>query len=157
MKTELEVLQQLQTFISTNLNTYITNPHDLDEEDLDIPDITISNVVIDYPDTDNMKCETMFYIVPDIENFNNLTMSSDLAELDATIFILTKKDKQENLISKIFAYFSAFYQCIKADSSINSYVDNTNLSTMEFFPAVEGNKSIVGIEVHLQMQFTKDY
>lgn len=157
MKTEIEVLKQLKTFISTELNSYIDNPHDIDPTDVDVIDITGDNVVLDYPDTDNMKCATMFYIVPDVANFENLTMSSDLTNLDVTVFILTKKDKQENLISKIFAYFSALYKCIKADTSINSYVDNTDIMTMEFFPAVEGNKTIVGVEIHIRMQFTKDY
>lgn len=150
MKTELELLQQLKTFLSENLNNYIDNP-------LEVPEISASNIEIDYPDTDNMRCPTMFYIVPDVATFENLTMSSDLTNFDITIFILTKKDKQENLIAKIFSYFTAFYQCLKSDISLGSYVDNTNLSTMEFYPAVEGNKSIVGMEVKIQMQFTKDY
>jgi len=157
MKTELQVLKQLETYIPTNLNSYIDNPHNSDPEDLDIVDITSSNVLIDYPDTDKMPCPTMFYIVPDIVNFENLTMSSDVAFFDVTVFLLCKKDKQENLITKIFAYYAALYECIKADISLGGYVDDTDMSTMEFFPAVEGQKTIVGMEIHLKLQFTKDY
>jgi hypothetical protein len=84
-------------------------------------------------------------------------MSSDLAVMDVTIYLLSKKDKQESLITKVFTYFTALYRCLKADISLNSIVDTTNLITMEFYPAVEANKSIVGMEIKIQMEFTKDY
>lgn len=150
MKDELQVLNQLEKFIADNINTFIDSEEDLEE-------ITSEHVSVDYPDTDNMKKDTMFFIVPDVENFEELTISSDLADFNVTIYLLSKRDKQENLIKKVFAYFSALYRCLKSDATLSSFVDATNLITMEFYPAVEGSKTIVGIEVQVNIQFTKDY
>jgi hypothetical protein len=152
MKTEMELLQQLAAYMANNLNNHI-----LQSEEFTIEEISAENILVDYPDTDSMKHSTMFYIVPDTETFGALTTCSDLAEMSITVFILCKKDKQENLIKKVFAYFSAFYSCIKEDVSLDSFVDTTNLASMEFYPAVEANKSIVGAEIQLNIQFTKDF
>lgn len=152
VKDELSVLNQLEKYIAENINTFIESG-----EDFDLEEITSDHVTVDYPDTDNMKKDTMFFIVPDIENFQELTISSDLADLNVTIYLLSKRDKQENLIKKVFAYFSALYSCLKNDGSLSSFVDATNLVSMEFYPAVEGNKTTVGIEVQVNIQFTKDF
>jgi hypothetical protein len=152
VKTELQVLNQLELFIAENINTYLEQG-----EEFLIEEISQDNVKVDYPDTDNMKRDTMFFIVPDTENFDELTINSDLADLNTTLYILCKKDKQENLIKKVFAYFSSLYLCIKSDTTLSSFVDATNLTSMDFYPAVEGNKSVVGIEVRLNIHFTKDF
>lgn len=149
---EREVLESIKTFIVNTINSNIEEP-----EDLTIETITSDHVAIDFPDTDGMKNSVMIYLVPENEDFEYLTLSSDLANFYSTVFILVKKDSQQNLISKVFTYFSALYQSIKSDPTIGGSVDETTIQTMEFYPAVEANKSIVAIETRLLIKYAKEF
>jgi hypothetical protein len=149
---EKQVLDGIKTFIVNNINSYVEEP-----VDLEIETITDDYVAVEFPDTDSMRKSVMFYIVPDNEDFEYLTMSSDLASFNSTIFILIKKDTQENLITKAFTYFSALYQAIRNDPTLTSVVDETTIQTMEFYPAVEANKAIVGVEAKLLIKYAKEF
>lgn len=136
MKTELDVLDTLCKFLNDNL---------------DIP------AVVDYPDTDNMKSSTMIYIEPEDAEYQPLTISSDLAILHATIYIIAKKDTPTNLLQKVFRHSDEVFTLIRQNQTLNGFVEFSNITAMEYYPAVEANKNIKAIELSLDLQWTKDW
>ena len=155
MKLENEILESLKEYIISNINNSIDSVNVGNTIRLD--DITKDSVVIDYPDTDSMKSNIMFYILPENESFSEFTLGGDLARFNNTVYIIAKKDNQENLIKKVFRYYGALMHCIKLDPSLASVVDETKFISMEFYPAVEANKNIVAIELHLEITYEQDY
>ncbi len=155
MKLENEILESLKDYIINNINNSIGSVNIGNSIRLD--DITNDSVAIDYPDTDSMKSNVMFYILPENESFSEFTLGGDLARFNNTVYIIAKKDNQENLIKKVFRYYGALMHCIKIDPSLASVVDETKFISMEFYPAVEANKNIVAIELHLEITYEQDY
>lgn len=147
MKTEMDVLKQLKKVIEEQLNGYI----------VDFPLIGSDNVEIDYPDVDNMRKTTMFYIQPDMEAIESVALTSDLAVMETTIYIITKKDLQEKLIEKVFNYYTCLYLLLRQNQSLDNFVDFIEVYSMDYYPAVTAQKNTVSIEVSLRIQWEKDW
>lgn len=147
MKTELDVLEQLKKVIEEQLNGYI----------VDKPLIDSNNVSIDYPDVDNMPRSTMFYIQPDMESLETASLTSDLAAMETTIYIIAKKDQQEKLIEKVFIYYTSLYLLLRQNQSLDNFVDFIEVYNMDYYPAVTAQKNTVAIEVSLRIQWEKDW
>ena len=115
------------------------------------------NVAIDFPDTDQMPMKTMFYIQPNWADYENLSTESDLSTFGISIFIVCKKDTQENLTKKTYSYFNALYELLRTNISLDGEVDFASITDADFYPAVEGNRSIQAIEVSIAVTYTKDF
>ena len=150
MKTEMDVLRRLKETIETQLNNFITNESIVGKIDK-------NNVVIDFPDVDNMPRNTMFYIEPESEQIENLTVCSDQAQMGATVYIMLKKDKHETLIEKVFEYFNYLYCLLRSNQDLDSFIDFLEITNMEYFPAVTASNTIVAIEATLALQWSKDF
>ena len=151
---EYKILEELKNYIADTINTELEA---IKDQTLTYTQITDKEIVLDYPDVDNgFKADTTIFITPEEVNYENLSAYSNLANVNATVYIMLKKDKRENLIKKCFDYFSAFYTAIYKDTSLNSNVDNTEITNMIFYPAVEANTSIVCIEIKLTIIYTKE-
>ena len=154
MKTELQVLERLKDVISTQLNKYLKE----DKENFELLELIDSdNVEIDFPDTDNFRKKTMFWVEPQTEDIEDLTTGSDLAQMQLSIYILCKRDKSENLVKKVFGYFTALFALIKDNQTLDEFVDFTKITTMEFYPAVTADRTIAGIEASVQIQYEKPF
>lgn len=136
MKTELDVLNQLRSFL---------------EDNLDVP------VLLDYPIPDNMPHSTTVYIEPEEAVYESLTMSSDMAVLHATIYILSKKDKSEELLKKVFKYSEQITTLIRENQTLNGFLDFSTINTLTYYPEVDVSKSVKAIELSLDLQWTKDW
>ena len=119
--------------------------------------IEADNVLIDFPDTDRMPKSTMFYIQPNWAEFENLSTESDSSVFSVAVFILCKRDKEVNLTKKIYGYFNALYSLLRRNISLDGTVDFTEVTNSEFYPAVEANRSIQGVEVSVSLRYTKDF
>lgn len=148
MKNELTVLNALQTVIQGQLNEHLSEG---------LPTISDRNVSIDFPDTDLMPMKTMLYIQPNWADYENLSTESDLSTFGISVFIVCKKDTQENLTKKIYGYFNALYSLLRTNISLNGEVDFASITDADFYPAVEGNKNIQAIEVTIAVSYTKDF
>ena len=148
MKNELTILNRLCTVIQGQLNCHL--PQELQS-------IDEKNVCIDFPDTDLMPKNTMFYLVPNWANYESLSTNSDSSTLNVAVFILCKKDKQENLIRKIHGYFNALYSLLRTNISLDGEADFTDINDVDFYYAVEGNKSVQGAEISVSIRYTKDF
>lgn len=99
----------------------------------------------------------MVYIEPEDEEFDELSLKSDIALLNVSITLLCKGQAQEKLINRVFAYSDAFYQTLRENQSLGGFVDASRLISLDYYPAVTASKHIVAIEYKLQIQWTKDF
>ena len=150
MKDEMTVIEGLRKAILAGLNDH------LPESEVLAP-ISEDNVLIDFPDTDRMPKSTMFYIQPNWAEFENLSTESDSSVFSVAVFILCKRDKEVNLTKKIYGYFNALYSLLRRNTSLDGVVDFTEVTNSEFYPAVEANRSIQGVEVSVSLRYTKDF
>ena len=148
MKNELSILNALAGVIQHQLSGYL---------DENLTSIGERNVAIDFPETDQMPMKTMFYIQPNWANYENLSTESDLSAFGISVFIVCKKDTQENLTKKTYGYFNALYELLRTNISLGGEVDFASITDADFYPAVEGNRNIQAIEVSIAVTYTKDF
>jgi hypothetical protein len=149
MKTEYEVLTTLQEIIATQLGDHVEGLEDL-------PSITIANVEIAFPDVDRMKRNTMFFIQPDYEHLEQLSIRSDLATMQVTLFILCKGASNATLIQRVFAYYTACYRLVKTNPTLDGFIDFIQITDMDYYPAVTAAKTMTAIEMSVELQWSKD-
>ena len=99
----------------------------------------------------------MFYIQPDYENIEDLSMSSDLAVMNATVFILCKGASTEKLIRRVFGYYTALYVLLRGNQTLNGFIDFVRVTDMDYYPAVTASATITAIEISVQLQWTKQF
>ena len=148
MRNELTILNALQSVIRTQLGGFLS-------EELEA--IGERNVTIDFPDVDQMPVRTMFYIQPNWEDFEALSTESDSSTFNMAVFVICKKDRQENLTKKIYGYFNALYALLRTNWSLDGMVDFTEITDADFYPAVEGNRNVQAIEASVCVRYTKDF
>ena len=148
MRDELTILSSLKTVIQIQLNSHLGQGMETLSE---------RNVAVDFPDTDQMPMKTMLYIQPNWANYEALTTESDNSLFNIAIFIVCKKDKQENLTRKVYGYFNALYSLLRTNWSLDGEADFTEITDADFYPAVEGNRNVQAIEVSVSVRYTKDY
>lgn len=145
---ELSVLQALQTTIIEDVNQYL---------DSNMSRFSEANVIRDFPSVSLMPSDVAIFIIPDRAVYENLATTSDKSEFTVMIELLCKRDTQKNLEEKAYAYFNALYLALRRNMSLGGVVDFTELSEGEFFPAVEMNKNVQGIESTCTLHYTKDF
>lgn len=151
MKTEMKVLDRLKDTIVSQLGDHFS----ITEEELE--GIGDANIAIDFPDVDSMRKHSMFYIQPDYENIEDLSMSSDLAVMNATVFILCKGASTEKLIRRVFGYYTALYVLLRGNQTLNGFIDFVRVTDMDYYPAVTASATITAIEISVQLQWTKQF
>lgn len=152
MKTEIQVLKKLQEIIAFQLDTHVDG-----QEAENLSSITEGNIIIDFPDVDRMRRNTMFYIQPDYEHLEQISMSSDLATMQVTLFILCKGASNATLIQRVFSYYTACYLLLKTNPTLDGFIDFTQITDMDYYPAVTASKTMTAIEVSLELQWSKDF
>lgn len=148
MKNELSVLLALQDVIAKKLNDFLPQ---------DFASISGKNVLIDFPNVDQMPMKNMFYIQPDYAEFEALTTSSDVSSFRVSVFILSKKDTKANLTILNYGYYNALCELLRSNMTLDGTVDFTDINDVTFYPAVEANPNVRGAELSLEIRYTKDY
>lgn len=150
MKTEMEVLERLESLIPRGLIEHL-------RDEKIKADITEKNVKIDFPDIDNMRKDNMLYIVPEYENIEELTVSSDRAEFEVKVFIISKKGNSESLVKRVFDLYTAFYLFMRSDPTLNGFIDWSRITDMDYYPALTASSTMVAIEVTLTLSWAKTF
>ena len=148
MKNELSVLLALQDVIAKKLNDFLPQ---------DFASISDKNVLIDFPNVDQMPMKNMFYIQPDYAEFEALTTSSDVSSFRVSVFILSKKDTKANLTILNYGYYNALCELLRSNMTLDGTVDFTDINDVTFYPAVDANPNVRGAELSLEIRYTKDY
>ena len=152
MKTEMQVLQKLQEIILTHIGASVP-----EEERESLGAVTEKNIEIDFPDTDRMRANTMFFIQPDYENLEQLSMGSDLATMQVSVFILCKGASNQQLVQRVFGYYTALYILLRSNPTLDGFIDYTRITDMDYYPAVTAASTITAIEAGIQLQWQKDF
>lgn len=147
MKDELSILNAVKDVLQAQLNANLDEGMDRIGE---------RNVAVDFPDMDQMPMKTMLYIQPNWANYETLSTESDDSTFNLAIFIVCKKDSQENLTRKVYGYFNAMYRLLRTNWSLDGEVDFTTITDADFYPAVEGSRNIQAIEASVSVRYTKD-
>lgn len=147
MVTILDITKAIQLTLATHLNEHLK----------DLPPVSLKNFEIDFPEPDSQTCSTMFFIVPNYAENEELTCNADFAEADFSIFISCKRDKSENLIFKIFGYLTALEQTIWDNQELGGLVDFSDIVSSEFYPSTSMDKTTAGIEAILKVRYAKSY
>lgn len=148
MINEMTVIEQMQAVIIAHLNEYL--PEQMAE-------ISEGQVKIEFPDVDKMPFSTMIYVYPNYAEYDELTTCSDDALLRISVFLLCKRDTRENLTLKTYGYYNALYALLRQDTSLDGVVTATSIESTDFYPAVEANPNVQGVEVSVIARFAKDF
>lgn len=153
MKSDLQITNSFERILAKHLNDFLDQVQC--EEKLE--KISEKNIEQSFPDVDSSKCPTMFWIVPTYGQNEELSVGSDFTTLQITLFITSKRSAPCNLQKRVFGYLAALELLLWNYSDLGGDVDFTDISTYDYYPAIEGNKNIVGIEVVIRVQYAKEF
>lgn len=144
MSREMDALIALKTYLPAMMDT---TPYAA---------LTQEQVVIKYPDVDNMPFPTMLYIVPDIENREWVSMNTLGITLNIKIYLIVKQMKMETLINASFEYFAALDNAINHDPTLGGSIAEAFISGTDFYPAIESLTTAAGMEISATLKFERN-
>ena len=148
MITELEVMNALYDVLIRDINDYTPQS---------VENLDNKNFMIDFPSVDMMPKSTMIYLQPNYSNFEELTLQSDESQFNMAIYILAKKDKSTVLQNKVFDIYNAIYLLLKTNPTLDGAITVCGVESFDYYPAVEANPNVKGIEMSIVLQFEKDF
>ena len=153
MKTEIQVLDILAQTIAAQISNHFGE--DGGESELEL--IGKEHIKIDFPEVDAMRGNTMFFIQPDYENLEDLSMSSDLATMNVTVFIICKGASSEKLVRRVFGYYTAFYILLRSNQTLDGFIDFARITDMDYYPALTASATMTAVEISVQLQWSKEF
>ena len=148
MTNELTVLQAIQTVLISNVNQYLEQGWTA---------LSAKNVIMEWPDVDNMTDDVTVFLNGNYAEYEELATINDVSTFTVSVFLLVKRDTVSNLTIKMYKYFNGIYQALRQSMSLGGVVDFTMVTDADFFPAVEANKNVQGVEITLAVHYTKDF
>lgn len=110
--------------------------------------------LLDLPDVQSKTEPIIFYLYVSEYEFEQLTVSSKTANIDASIFITFRgvgvNDSSLGDVAK--AYMKALYALIESDKTLSGIVDNASCERMTYYDAVFGIPSGKAIEMLLRIE-----
>lgn len=153
MKNELTVLTALRNVIDAGLNP---TPPQTKGDPEPTPTEQIP-VVIDFPSVDQMRAKSVVYLLPDYAEYETLATTNDRAEFRVTMFILCKRAPKADLVTKVYNVYNQIYDLLRRNMDLDGVVDFTEVQNATFYPAVEMNENVQGIEATVSVTYTKDF
>ena len=144
MVTEMDVLERLREKIVEGLSREFDGFRD-------------DSAIIDFPDTDSMRRNLMVYIQPDYEALEDLSVGTDLARMNASVFILAKGAPNAELIKTVFRAYTSLYLMLRGDPTLGGFISETRITDMDYYPAVTASRTVVAIEAQTEMQWAKGF
>lgn len=148
MINELDIMQRMVSVIQNDLNGYLA-------EGLEA--IVPGQVVLDIPDPDKMAYPVMFYVFSDYAEYEEHTTESDKGTFRLTVFIICKRDTQANLMVQSHGYYNALHDLLRSNTNLGGLVDFTMVESATFYPAVDANPNIRGVEVSVHTEYEIDF
>lgn len=148
MTSELDIMRGLHDVLIRDINDYTSNA---------VEGMDDKNIVIDYPDIDNMRKPTMIYIQPNYSDYEPLTYSADQTSFTMSVFLVAKKASSTVLQDKLFALYDGLYRLLKTNNTLDSIVAWVGVNSMEYYPQLTATETVKGIEVSIQCVFEKSW
>ena len=148
MTNELTVLEAIQSVLISNVNQYLDEGYTA---------LSSNNVIMEWPDVDGMTDDVTVFLNGNYAEYEELATINDQSTFTVSIFLLVKRDTISNLTTKMYRYFNGIYQALRKSMSLNGVVDFTMITDADFFPAVEANKNVQGVEITVAVHYTKDF
>lgn len=147
MMNELDVMDRLVMVIQTHLNEYLPEGYS----------IVADQVILDFPDVDKMPYNVSIYVQPEYSEAAALSGCSDEITFRLNVFVLVKRDTQTNLTKKYFAYYNALYYLLRNNTTLDEFISETKVLSVDFFPDIEGNPNVRGSKITVATIFEKDF
>jgi hypothetical protein len=144
------IIDAIQTKLQSDYNDIID---EFPSDDVRIPSITQKNVVKYVVDFDKYKSPIEIFILPENEEISYLTQENDDVAFELTVLIVVRSDSEEKLVKKIMRLSGAFKEMIRRDPYINDSVGDSQVNSVEYFHAIEGNPGLKGAEIQLQVSY----
>ena len=148
MTNELTVLQAIQTVLISNVNQYLEQGWTA---------LSAKNVIMEWPDVDNMTDDVTVFLNGNYAEYEELATINDASTFTVSVFLMVKRDTKSNLTTKLYTYFNGIYQAIRKSMDLNHTVDFTMITDADFYPAIEANTNVQGVEITVAVHYTKDF
>lgn len=148
MINELTVLEALQSVLVSDVNDFLEEGWTR---------LTTDNVVLEWPDVDGMKDDVTVFINGNYAEYEELATTNDQSTFTVSVFLMVKRDTKLNLTQKMYRYFNGIYQALRESMSLDGVVDFTMITDADFFPAIEANTNVQGVEITVAVHYTKDF
>lgn len=148
MTNELTVLEAIQSVLISNVNQYLDQGYTA---------LSSNNVIMEWPDVDSMTDDVTVFLNGNYAEYEELATINDLSTFTVSVFLMVKRDTRSNLTTKMYKYFNGIYQALRKSMSLGGVVDFTMVTDADFFPAVEANKNVQGVEITVAVHYTKDF
>ena len=154
MTNNLTICNHLEQLIGEHLNDYLERVEGLD---FTLPEISPKCVSQSFPNTDSQPTPTHFNIVPTYSENAELSVGTDLCTMNVSVFISCKRDKSINLQKMVNGYTSAFEIMLWNHQNLDGLTDICDVTSIDFYPAIDGDVNVSGAELSLSIQYTKEY
>ena len=151
MKNTIEVLEGVRKFLADHINDYIDNNNPY--LDLKVPLMKDSDIVVDFPDIDNLKSSNMIFILPDYMEIEPQTTCTSLMNNNIKIFIFAKRDKHSNLVRRVSTYLNAVMQVFIRFTSLGGAVNLAELLNCDFYPSCTADNTIAAYELNVSLRY----
>lgn len=148
MTNELTVLGAMKSVLVSDVNKYLAEGW---------TQLTANNVVMEWPEVEGMTDDVTVFINGNYAEYEELATTNDQSTFTVSVFLMVKRDTRSNLTQKMYTYFNGIYQSLRESMSLNGVVDFTMITDADFFPAIEANKNVQGVEITVAVHYTKDF
>lgn len=148
MTNELATLEALRDVLIDEVNPYLP---------VDYTKLSSKNVLFEFPDSDTMPSDVTVFINGNYAEYEELATINDSATFTVSVFLIVKRDTKVNLTRKMYTYFNGIYQTLRSNLSLNQTVDFTRIPSADFYPAIEADKNVQGVDISVEIHYTKDF
>ncbi len=130
------ICNMLKDFIINSLSIYLER---FATEAVPLPDFTDSTVIPGSIDIERNTAPNMCFIVPDIQQLSELSISSQEEHTEIDIWFFVRKDTPENLFLRSLRFAAAFKTAVLNDWSIGGAFTQAYIKEIEYFDNVENS------------------
>lgn len=153
-RTHIEILDQLKSVIASEINNYVSA---VGTYSTYLETIGSDNVLVEFPDEDNMPRNTMFYINADYGETEAVATTTEQESFMVDVFILCKGKKQGYLVKRAYSFYAELVHCLLNNKTLGGYIEDLSVTGHNFYPDLGATNSEVAIEVHLSLAWAIDY
>lgn len=141
---EEDVLDNIKTYFTNNLDTYLTAIETLKADGVNLQDM--KRYEIGDKDVYGLQQYPAGLIFPGEAVYEEYSLSADLLRFQIMLTMAIKSGKTENLTTMVLRYASAVRQCIDADRTAGDTVDRMRIDQINFYARTPGQDQIMVIE-----------